>query len=105
MTRPRKLTVRVNSPIRLKCSTDENVRLSNIKWLQNGHRLVDEASSSKEFDIDKKVHHDHIFTTLHIKHAALTDAGTYTCRFGQMSEKIHVDVISGDEKPKSSGKK
>ena len=94
----------MNSPIRLKCSTDENIRLSNIKWLHNGHRLVDETTGANEFVIEKKVHHDHIFTTLHIKNAKPTDSGTYTCKFGQMNEKIHVEVIVGDEKPKSSGK-
>lgn len=91
------------------------MRLSHIKWTRNGQRLVDEPlpppSSSdhtgvvKEFDIEKKAHHDHVLTTLHIKHATLADAGTYVCKFGaHLSEKIHVDVIAtGDEKPKSSG--
>lgn len=108
MARPRKQTVRVNSPIRLRCSTDENVRLSNVKWLHNGHRLNDEANAAggaaSEFTIDKRALHDHISTTLHIKHARLADAGTYTCKFGQLSEKIHVDVLSAGDERKSSGK-
>lgn len=103
IARPRKLTARVNNPIRLKCSTDENVRLSNIKWFRNGHRIVDEAAAN-EFLIEKKVHNDHIFTTLLIKHATPNDAGIYMCKFGLVSEKIHVDVVVGDEKIKSAGK-
>lgn len=101
--KPKKTTVRVNSPIRLKCTTDENVRLSHIKWLHNGHRL--DESITSEMIVDKKVHHDHIYTTLFIKHASANDAGVYVCKFGQTAgEKIFVDVVVGDEKVKSSGK-
>ena len=102
-TRSRKLTVKVNNPIRLKCSTDEKVRLSAIKWFRNGHRISDEANLN-EFLVEKNVFDDHIYTTLAIKHATPADAGIYVCKFGQMSEKILVDVLTGDEKIKSSGK-
>lgn len=101
--RPRKLTVKINNPIRLKCSTDEKVRLSTIKWYRNGHRIADETNLN-EFLVEKKVLDDHIYTTLAIKHATIADAGIYVCKFGHMSEKIFVDVLTGDERIKSSGK-
>jgi len=99
--RPKKVQVRLNSPIRLKCFTDENVRLSQVKWLRNGHRIIDEANLN-DFLVEKKFHNDHIYSSLYIKHAKIEDAGVYLCKFGHLSEKIYVDVVIGDEKIKSA---
>ena len=102
--KPTQLTVRLNEPIRLKCFSDENVRLSNIKWYRNGHKLVEESQTPNGPIIDRKPVNNHLYSTLHIKQATLNDAGTYTCKFGHLKETIHVSVAISGDKLKSSGK-
>ncbi len=34
------------------------------------------------------------YTTLHVKHASLEDAGIYMCKFGHVNERLHVEVVA-----------
>lgn len=102
--KPTQLTVRLNESIKLKCYSDENVRLSHIKWYRNGHKLVEEpeASSNHGLIIERKPINNHLHSTLLIKQATLNDAGTYTCKFGHLKSDMHVNVAVSGDKLKSS---
>jgi hypothetical protein len=93
-TLPTKLSVSVGEKITLSCSTDENVRLSTIKWYRNGHKLTE----SSHVKIERDSINEYIHSNLIIKEATLNDAGVYTCKFDKLHNKIHVDVIASDEK-------
>ena len=106
------MTVRLNEPLSLKCISEENVRLSNVKWFHNGHQVLEETESG-EVLIEKKMpldyeqsDHPNIFSTSLIKkHATFDDSGFYTCKFGHLSEKIQVEVSNGSEYSFSSSGK
>jgi hypothetical protein len=97
------LTVRLNESIKLKCFSDENVRLSHIKWYRNGHKLNEEPQTANNLVIERKSANNHLYSTLNIKQATLNDAGTYTCKFGHLKETMHVNVAVSGDKLKSSG--
>jgi hypothetical protein len=108
IVKPKRLSVHVNKPIILKCATDEHVKPSQIRWFHNGHRLHEETHPGVL--IEKKPFNEQLISTLHIRHATLNDAGTYSCRFGSgLQDEMHVSVLTEDEKHnyekiKSSGK-
>lgn len=87
------MIVHLDEPIKLKCSTDENVRMSSIKWYRNGHKINEENNSNLQ--VERVPSHDLIYSTLLIHRATLNDAGTYMCKFEKIHEKIHVDVVIG----------
>lgn len=99
--KPKKLTVQLDEPIKLRCSTDENVRMSSIKWYRNGHKIIEDSNDSNVV-IERVPSNDLIHSTLLIKKATLNDAGSYMCKFEKIHEKMHVDVVIGQ---KSSGDK
>ncbi len=110
--KPKKITVRLNEPLKLRCFSDELVHTNSIKWFKNGHRLADEGHHQgkageenthhhKQLNatntlIEKKVINEQVFTSLYIRHAGMNDAGVYMCKFGHIHDKIFVDVIIND---------
>ena len=75
--------------------------MSSIRWYRNGQKLIEENNSN--IHIDRVASNDHIHSTLTIKKASLSDAGSYMCKFDKLHEKMHVDVVIG-LKGASSGK-
>jgi hypothetical protein len=99
------MSVKIGDQIKLKCVSDENVRLSHIKWFRNGHKLADEGDTDLVIEKKPPAVDDYLSTSLVIKHASLSDSGIYSCKFGHLTEKIQVDVVvNGDRSIKSSGK-
>ena len=70
--KPAQLTVRLYEPIRLKCYSDENVRLSHIKWYRNGHKLVEEMQSPNGLLIERQLE----YAVNHAKEIPLDDIPT-----------------------------
>ena len=91
VAKAKKIVVQQGEQIKLKCSSNDNIRKSLIKWQHN-----DEVLNETNYAIEKKTAHDHMHTTLIIKNANLDDAGIYTCHFDKLKEKIFVDVFSSD---------
>ena len=96
---PKKITVRVDEPIKLNCHSDNNVILSQVKWYHNGH-LVHE-NLAQGIIIEKRPTLDEMHSTLIIRNALFNNAGTYVCKFGQLHERINLEIIG--EKARSSG--
>lgn len=90
---PKKQTVSVGSKIELKCSTDESVRLSSVKWYKNGHRIATNNHKKISTYSDK----DFMHTSLLIEKSTYNDAGSYSCKFDHMHARIHVHVVSADK--------
>lgn len=90
----------------LKCNSDDYVKYSHIKWYHNGNKLNDNSSNAN-FKIEKHQASEHLMTSsLTVKQADYSHSGTYVCKFGKISEQIHVNVVNERdyEKVKSSGK-
>lgn len=85
--------MQLDEPIKLKCSTDENLRISSIKWYRNGHRITEENNPNVQ--IERIAANDYIHSTLTIRKSTPSDAGSYMCKFDKLHEKIHVDVVIG----------
>jgi hypothetical protein len=106
--KPKKITVRLNEPLKLRCFSDEIVHTNSIRWYKNGHRLADDShhvehghnkssvSSGGPVIERKALNEQQVFTSLFIRQAGLNDAGVYLCKFGHMQDKIFVDVIIND---------
>lgn len=107
-----KVTINVNEPIRLKCLSDEQVRLSHIKWFKNGLRIKSGSkhNNRSSYPIIEKnpppppqgnvnsnnindANSNFMSTTLFIKHATLDDSGVYACKFGHLKEQIELNVV------------
>ena len=91
---PAKLTVQIGEKISLKCSTEENVRMSTIKWYRNGHKLTENA----RITIEKHAADDLMHSYLIINESTMNDAGIYSCKFDKLHGRIHVDIIVADER-------
>lgn len=105
LTDTKRMSVKLNDPIKIKCISDENVRLSLIKWYRNGHKLSEDSDSDMVIEKKPPTNDEYLSTSLLIKHASLSDSGIYSCKFGHLTEKIQVDVVvNGDRSIKSSGK-
>lgn len=91
---PKKMMISVDEKIHIKCSTDENVRMSSIKWYRNGHRVI----PNSHVKISKHSANDFMHSHLTINHATLKDAGTYSCKFDHIHARVHVDVVESHVK-------
>ncbi|CAF0819170.1 unnamed protein product [Brachionus calyciflorus] len=91
-----KISVHFNQPLKLQCSSDEQVRHHNINWYRYKEKLSDESENHKIERHTKSNNNNQAYTSLSIKKTSLEDAGVYFCRFGQFHDKIHVDVISSE---------
>ena len=107
--KPKKLSVYVGEPIKLKCFTDE-LLLGNpglVKWYHNGRRIHEAILLSNNSHHHHHHHHaiyvektpfgELAYTNLTIKHALASDAGVYSCKFDRLSEKMHVDVVLSEK--------
>lgn len=69
--------------------TDENVRMSAIKWYKNGHRLIE----NNHIKIHKHSADNFLHTHLIIEKALMSDAGSYSCKFDHIHTNIEVNVV------------
>lgn len=79
----------VDDKIQLRCMTDENVRMSAIKWYKNGHRLIE----NNHIKIHKHSADSFLHTHLIIEKALMSDAGSYSCKFDHIHTNIEVNVV------------
>lgn len=69
--------------------TDENVRMSTIKWYKNGHRLI----HNDHIKIHKHSADNFLHTHLIIEKALMSDSGSYSCKFDHLHTNIEVNVV------------
>lgn len=80
----------VGNRLELKCQTDENVRLSSIKWYRDGHRLI----TNKHINIHSHHENNMMHSRLVIPKSTFHSKGTYSCKFDDIHARMYVNVVA-----------